>query len=179
MDDIDDILDRTIITINGEEVKPNKEDIEIEEDVDIDSLINEVGSDDDDEVTTTEVSTIDENLPEKKSTEEPEIDLDEKHSLANKIVENSLDVIKKADKVFTNFSDDVIHGRDRSTSSKEMLIKALEIQNSANKNLIDLARTVDKENSGNTNILIGASISPKRSGVDPKNLRTHFRKDKD
>ena len=153
--------------------KPQRKKQEDEDiDVDIDSLINEV-DDDENHKKKEEEEALPATRSESLSTE---IDLDEKHSLANKIVENSLDVIGKADKVFTNFSDDVMYGRDRSTSSKEMLIKALEIQNSANKNLIDLARTIDKENSGNTNILIGASISPKKSGVNPDNLKTHFRK---
>lgn len=173
IDDIDEILNNAIITIDGEEIEPTKN--SKEDDVDIDDLINEVGSEsiEEDEEEGYEVTIPTGN---EVSQQQPEIDLEEKHSLANKIVENSLDVIKKADKVFTNFSDDVMHGKDRSTSSKEMLIKALEIQNSANKNLIDLARTVDKENSGNTNILIGASISPKKTGVDPDNLKSHFKK---
>lgn len=191
MDDIDEILKDAEITIDGEEVEiePNENlkklmkdpfDPTLPDDThaaaytgdevdtdDIDDLINEVDATEE----TTEVTTTEQNLPS------AEIDLDEKHSLANRIVENSLDVIKKADTVFTNFSADVLYGKDRSTSSKEMLIKALEIQNSANKNLIDLARSLDKDNSGNTNILIGASISPKKSGVDPNNIKAHFKKD--
>jgi len=192
MDEIEEILKDAIITVNGEEVEPNEnlkklmkdpldptlpDDThamaytpEEREEVDIDNLIGEI---DDDEEIDVDIEISHESITKRNDSE---IDLDEKHSLANKIVDNSLDVIKKADKVFTNFSDDVMMGKDRSTSSKEMLIKALEIQNQANKNLIDLARTIDKENSGNTNILIGASVSPKKTGVNPDNIKAHFKK---
>lgn len=176
MDDIDKILEDTDITVNGESVKIISDKSQPEEEVNIDDLINEVELDEEEsfDVVNAYGEPVDKQVAIKDDN--TEIDLEEKYSLANRIVENSLDVIKKADKVFTNFSDDVMHGKDRSTSSKEMLIKALEIQNSANKNLIDLARTLDKENSGNTNILIGASVSHKRTGVDPNNLRDHFKK---
>jgi len=85
-----------------------------------------------------------------------------------------LDVIKNSKMVFQSFSDDVIHGKDRSTSSKEVLIKALEVQNQANKNLIDLARSLE-DKGGNTNILIASSISPKKSGIDPDNIKNYFK----
>ena len=106
---------------------------------------------------------------------ELEIDLDEKHSLANKIVENSLDVINQAGVVFQSFKDDVLLGKDRSTSSKEMLIKALEVQNSANKNLIDLNKALNGDNKGNTNILIQSAISHKKTGVNPNNLKNFYK----
>jgi len=147
------------------------EDTEIEIDDDnITSIINKINNENiilkDDDSNKLKISE-----DEKK---ELEIDLDEKHSLANKIVSNSLDVIKNAKLVFTNFSDDVIHGKDRSTSSKEMIIKALEVQNQANKNLIDLAKTLSGNSGNNTNILIASSLSPKKTGIDPNNIKNHF-----
>lgn len=164
MDEIDEILAQTEVSIDGVVVDQKKED-------DIDDLINEIdikAKEQYEEITTRETTTP-------AVVKENEIDLDEKHDLANRIVENSLDVINKANLVFTNFADDVMHGKDRSTSSKEMLIKALEIQNSANKNLIDLSKSL-KGDDGSTNILIANQISPKKSGVDPNNLRNHFKK---
>jgi hypothetical protein len=168
---IKDLLKQTEVFVNGEKimVEDDVEDIYDgidEDDVDIDDLINDivVSETDGPSITSRE-------LPAEQKSKE--IDLDEKHSLANKIVDNSLDVIKNAKLVFTSFSDDVIHGKDRSTSSKEMLIKALEVQNQANKNLIDLSRSLEGNN-GNTNILIASSISPKKSGIDPDNIKSHF-----
>ncbi len=146
-----------------------------EEDVDIDKILDEFTED----VTISDGDVIDEVIDEKivkKINSDLGIDLDEKNSLANKIAQNSLDVIKHGKEVYKGFHSDVLMGRDRSTSSKEMLIKSLEVQNQANKNLIDLAKVLDSKNSGNTNILIGASISAKKSGVDSNNIKSHFKK---
>lgn len=159
---IDELLKKTEVFVDGEKVV-----IIEDEDDEINNLINEIE--------TSLPKEIEIELEEKKIENPLQIDLDEKHSLANKIVENSLDVIKNSKMVFDNFSDDVIHGKDRSTSSKEMLIKALEVQNQANKNLIDLARSLDGDK-GNTNILITSSISPKKSGINPENIKNHFGK---
>lgn len=184
----EDLIKKTEITVNGEKVS-------YEEEIDDDIFETFFGDDDEDskeEITTDDerdsiLAIIDEieeearsdsldiSLLDTKEIVPSEIDLDEKHSLANKIVENSLDVIKNSKMVFCSFSDDVMHGKDRSTSSKEMLIKALEVQNQANKNLIDLAKTLDGEKGG-TNILIASSISPKKTGVDPMNIKNHFNK---
>lgn len=105
------------------------------------------------------------------------IDLEDKLSLANKIVENSLSVIEKAELVFQSFSDDVIKGKDRSTSSKEMLTKSLEVMNSANTNLIQLSKALEKKDAGNTtNILVGSTISESKSGISSMNIKSHFGK---
>jgi len=146
------VLEQTEVTVDGIEVN-------------IDDLINDIEIEEEDQVMKPENQIV---------IASNEIDLDEKHSLANRIVENSLDVIKNSKMVFQSFSDDVIHGKDRSTSSKEVLIKALEVQNQANKNLIDLARSLE-DKGGNTNILIASSISPKKSGIDPDNIKNYFK----
>lgn len=148
------ILEQTEITIDSEPCS-------------IDTLIYELES-----INKTTLPTI--TIPAATNIIIPEIDLNEKQALANRIVENSLDVIKNANMVFSSFSDDVIHGKDRSTSSKETLIKALEVQNQANKNLIDLARSLEGSKEGNTNILIASSISSKKSGINTDNIKNHF-----
>ena len=135
----------------------------------IDDLINEV----DEETKVISLDEADENYIGPKK-EVSEIDLEEKNELANKIVSNSLDVIENAKKVFENFSADVILGKDRSTSSKEILISSLSVQNDANKNLINLAKTLKEQNNNNTNILISSSISSKKTGVDYDNLDAYF-----
>lgn len=136
----------------------------------IDDLINEV----DDETEVISFDETDENYIDEKKNTELEVDLDEKNELSNRIVQNSLDVIENAKKVFDNFSADVILGKDRSTSSKEMLISSLGVQNDANKNLINLAKVLkDQQNSNNTNILIG-EISSKKTGVSYDNLDNYF-----
>ena len=177
---VDDLLKNTKIKVDGKDL----DEIKKQKEISIDDLINEIDEEFEEE---TEVNYLEKDIV-MSSKDVPVfgfndevvakennvlIDLDEKHSLANKIVENSLNVIDHAKKVFTSFSDDVIMGKDRSTSSKEMLIKSLEVQNQANKNLIDLARSLDGDK-GNTNILIASSISPKKSGIDPSNLKNHF-----
>lgn len=164
-------LEQTEITLDGETVHLN---ILEDDDDDMDALINEIVAETTaiDKITNDPVITEPVIVPVANG-----IDLDEKHSLANRIVENSLDVIKNSKMVFSSFSDDVIHGKDRSTSSKEVLIKALEVQNQANKNLIDLARSLEGDKGGNTNILITSSISPKKSGINPDNIKSHFSKD--
>jgi hypothetical protein len=164
------ILEQTEIIVDGEVVNLNI----LDDDDDMDTLINEIVA----ETTAIDKITNDTVVTEPVAAPVANgIDLDEKHSLANRIVENSLDVIKNSKMVFSSFSDDVIHGKDRSTSSKEVLIKALEVQNQANKNLIDLARSLEGDKGGNTNILITSSISPKKSGINPDNIKSHFSKD--
>lgn len=141
-----------------------------EDDFDIDNMIDELSD-----------NSMIENLQEDNEVilpkgKELEIDFDEQHSLAKKIAENSLDVIKNAKDVYLGFKSDVLFGKDRSTSSKEMLIKSLEVQNQANKNLIDLAKVLEKDSSGNTNILIASQVSVKKTGVNPNNIKDHFKK---
>lgn len=150
--------------------------VELDDSINIDDFIEDIMSNEDDEESSdsTGLTVHSEGILTTNSSDNS-INLDEKHSLANRIVENSLDVIKNSKMLFTSFSDDVLHGKDRSSSSKETLIKALEVQNQANKNLIDLARTLDGEKGGNTNILIASSVSPKTSGIDPNNIRNHLR----
>lgn len=149
-----------------------------QEEVDIDDIINEMTEDiemDDDVVDDVVDETIDNQLANANPSDLG-IDLEEKNSLANKIAENSLSVIDNAKEVYKGFKDDVLFGRDRSTSSKEMLVKSLEVQNQANKNLIDLAKVLKAESSGNTNILIASQVSEKKSGVNSSNIRSHFKK---
>jgi len=99
------------------------------------------------------------------------IDLDDENALSNEIVKTSLGIVDNARKVFENFSDDVFHGKDRSTSSKEAMLKALDIQNGANKNMIDLAKVLkDKGNGNGTNILI-QGISEKQAGISLNNIK--------
>jgi hypothetical protein len=115
--------------------------------------------------TTTEVETT--TTTNKSLT----IDLDEENALSQRIVENSLSVIENARKVFTSFSDDVFHGKDKSTSSKEAMLRALDVQNGANKNMIDLAKVISNKDKGNgTNILINA-VSEKQAGISLNNIR--------
>ena len=103
------------------------------------------------------------------------IDLEEENALANKIVENSLNIINDAKKIFQHFSTDVIFGKDSSTSSKEAILKALEVQNSANKNMIDLAKVLsNKQDGNNTNILIN-TISKKKAGIDINNIKENLK----
>ncbi len=101
------------------------------------------------------------------------IDLDDENALSNRIVQNSLGVIDKAKMVFDNFSADVFHGADKSTSSKEALIKALDVQNAANKNMIDLAKVLDKKTEKGTNILIN-TVSEKQAGISLNNIKANL-----
>lgn len=132
-------------------------------DKEIDDLINEMDG-------TEEIS----NFPTEIGKTEL-IDLEEKNELANKIVENSLSIITNAKTVFDNFSADVLLGRDRSNTSKEMLISALNVQNDANKNLIALAKVLKEDTSKvQNNILLGNAVSAKKEGIDFSNMETHF-----
>ena len=83
------------------------------------------------------------------------------HSLGAKII------------VFDNFSGDVFHGKDRSTSSKEAMLKALDVQNNANKNMIDLAKVLAGKNDKGTNILVQA-ITEKQAGISINNIRDNL-----
>ena len=146
-------------------------------DIDIDAIMDEIDS----ELPSEGVVNIPEGteemelvVEETKAVSNP-IDLDEENALANAIVQNSLDVIKNAKKVFDNFEADVFHGKDRSTSSKEAMIKALDTQNSANKNMIDLAKVLSasKEKNNGTNILINA-VSEKQAGISISNIKDNL-----
>lgn len=98
------------------------------------------------------------------------IDLEDDNALSNRIVQNSLNVITNAKMVFENFSVDVFHGADKSTSSKETLIKALDVQNAANKNMIDLAKVLSAKSDKGTNILIN-TVSEKQAGISLNNIK--------
>jgi len=110
---------------------------------------------------------------EEEKTEVDTIDLDDKNALSNRIVQNSLGVIDNAKMVFDNFSADVFHGADKSTSSKEALIKALDVQNAANKNMIDLAKVLSSKSDKGTNILIN-TVSEKQAGINLNNIKENL-----
>ena len=105
--------------------------------------------------------------------DEDSIDLEVEGELSQRIVKNSLNVINAAKSVYTSFSDDVFKGNDRSTSSKEAMLRALDVQNSANKNMIDLAKVLANKDKNGTNILINA-ISEKRAGVNFSNMKDNL-----
>ena len=142
---------------------------------DIDAIMADLESD------TTEIEPITEVVAEIEADKEVVVvdeksltlDLDEEGALSQRIVENSLNVIDNARKVFTSFSDDVFHGKDRSTSSKEAMLKALDVQNNANKNMIDLAKVISGKETNGTNILIN-TISEKQSGISLNNIKEHL-----
>jgi hypothetical protein len=109
----------------------------------------------------------------KEETSLDTIDLEDENALSNRIVQNSLGVIDRAKLVFDNFSTDVFHGADKSTSSKEALLKALDVQNAANKNMIDLAKVLSTKTDKGTNILIN-TVSEKQAGISLNNMKDHF-----
>ncbi|MFW6233184.1 MAG: hypothetical protein ACOC3Z_00815 [Nanoarchaeota archaeon] len=133
----------------------------------IDNIINEIEDEANEEITEIVVSS-----EEKEIEKKDEIDLEEDYDLANKIVTNSLSVIENAKMVFDNFSADVIKGHDRSTSSKETIIKALDVQNAANKNLIDLQKALAAKKNNQTNILVNG-FSEKKAGISISNLQDY------
>ena len=102
------------------------------------------------------------------------IDLEDKNALSNRIVNTSLDIVENAKKVFENFSDDVFHGKDRSTSSKEAMLKALDVQNNANKNMIDLAKVLSNKDSGKGNNILIQNVSEKQAGISLNNIRNNL-----
>lgn len=145
-------------------------------DVDIDAIMADLESDSTSIEPITDIAKEIEEEAEKEivvieSKEVAEIDLEEENALANRIVANSIDVIKSAKEVYTTFSDDVFHGKDRSTSSKEAMLKALDVQNSANKNMIDMAKVLKDKGTGNgANILIN-TVSEKQAGISISNIK--------
>jgi len=142
-------------------------------DVDIDAIMAEIEGE-----AETEIEPVVEDVVESATTEIsiPEenkaltLDLDEEGALAQRIIENSLSVVANAKTVFQSFSDDVFHGKDRSTSSKEAMLKALDVQNSANKNMIDMAKVLKDKDGSSTNILIN-TVSEKQAGISLNNIK--------
>jgi len=147
------------------------------EEVDIDAIMNSIGADvepiivEQEEDIESMEDVIEDFLEETEETELDTVDLEDENALSNRIVKNSLGVIDKAKLVFDNFSADVFHGADKSTSSKEALLKALDVQNAANKNMIDLAKVLSsKGDKSGTNILIN-TISEKQAGISLNNIK--------
>lgn len=148
-------------------------------DVDIDAIMEEIEEPIIEDLTLNDEDIVSEFSDDKdlEDTDEKSIDtidLDDKNALSNRIVQNSLGVIDKAKLVFENFSADVFHGADKSTSSKEALIKALDVQNAANKNMIDLAKVLSTKDKGDgTNILIN-TVSEKQAGISLNNIKENI-----
>lgn len=154
------------------------------DEVDIDEIMNSITGEEPEKelaVDTAELSKdetmdelIDEFTEEEGTTALDTIDLDDENALSNRIVQNSLNVIDKAKLVFDNFSADVFHGADKSTSSKEALLKSLDVQNAANKNMIDLAKVLSAKSGGTgTNILIN-TVSEKQAGISLNNIKDNL-----
>ena len=141
----------------------------MKDDSDIDDILNEIEKD------TVEVETSD-ILETTHVTEEGVIDLEDDKSLSSAIIKNSLDVIKDAKRVFTSISDDVLHGKDSSTSSKEAMIKALDVQNAANANMINLAKVISSKKQVNNGVVIN-TMSPKSANINLDKIKGIFSKE--
>lgn len=107
--------------------------------------------------------------------EATEIDASDADEVANALIGMTLDDRSKADKLFDLFYDDLAFGKDRSTSSKEAISRALELKIDAGKNLIDLLK-IRKGNDASNNILINA-IPSKKSGIDLSNIKENLEGD--
>ena len=145
------------------------------EGINIDEILNEINSAPEEGQTTEVAETEADVLMTAHIKEDGEIDLEDDNSLSAAIIKNSLDVIKDAKKIFTSMSDDVLLGRDKSQASKEAMIKALDVQNSANANMIALAKVLaaKSKNMSGTNIQIN-TITPRQAGINLNNIKANL-----
>lgn len=100
-----------------------------------------------------------------------EIDIMDEIEVSNKMLEMIENDRDKADKIFDLFYKDLELQKDRTTSSKEGLARALELKIEASKNLLELikAKQKSKEVRNGVGIILN-TISDKKMGINISGL---------
>lgn len=114
-------------------------------------------------ITTANATTIvTEEEPEEATTDEEIID---------NVLEMTKEDRKQAGDVFDMFYDKLLSGRDYSPSTKEFIVKALEVKVNASRNLIDLLRIKNKKADTFGNNVIYNTTSSFREGINLERIK--------
>ena len=101
------------------------------------------------------------------------VDVTEFESLANKLMDMTMDDRKLADKTFELFYPDIAMGRDKTKGSAEAITKAVELKIAAGRNIIDIMKLLKEDKKGDgTNI--GIFMNSKKSGINLENIITEI-----
>lgn len=119
-----------------------------------------------------------ETLPEKtkKEVKAPESnipDVSEDEEVIKAVFEMTVEDRKKADNAYEIFAPDVARGQDRSSASKEAMMKAIELKINSVKNIIDVMKLKQKKDNPSVGVFIDTQ-SQKKAGIDLRNIASEM-----
>lgn len=136
----------------------------------LDNILNELHEDEEKK----EIQTSSKNLPTQIPFNGMLVDVEDDNALTTMILTSALEDKKKADDLFDIFETNIAMSKDRSDSSKEALTRAVEIRVQATANLVKIldVKSKAKQNIGNN--FINFQVSPKKVGIDMKNIKDNL-----
>lgn len=132
---------------------------------DIDDLIKEIEAEPTPKVEvpvtvkTKEVDEIESQIP----------DVTENEELMRSIFKMTLEDRKKADDAYEIFAPEISTGQDKTTASKEAMMKAIELKITSARNIIDMMK-LNKKDQPAVGVFMGNFMSERKAGINLKNL---------
>lgn len=136
---------------------------------DIDDIIKSLEDSGDDE-------SSEENLPAKTSgndkveaISEQVPDVTEDDEVIKSVFKMTLEDRKKADDAYEIFAPEIAKGTDRSSASKEAMMKAIELKIGSVKNIIDIMKLKQRKDNPAVGVFVDTQTQ-KKVGIDLKNI---------
>lgn len=136
---------------------------------DIDDLIRELQDDTGEDTETDVVLSSVEESGEISETSSKSIDVTENEEVMQAVFEMTLEDRKKADDAYEIFAPEIAKGTDRSTASKEAMMRAIELKIASAKNIIDMMK-LNKKDSPSVGVFMGDLMGEKKAGISLKNI---------
>lgn len=141
----------------------------MEEQKDIDDLIRELQNDTgEDAETDNDVPSV-EKSGEVAKIDSKDVDVTENEEVMKAVFEMTLEDRKKADDAYEIFAPEVAKGTDRSTASKEAMMRAIELKIASAKNIIDMMK-LNKKDGPSVGVFMGDLMGEKKAGISLKNI---------
>lgn len=139
------------------------------EERDIDDIIKSLEDSDNDK-------SGEENLPAKKEQEnevesiDSEVpDVTEDDEVIKSVFKMTLEDRKKADDAYEIFAPEIAKGTDRSSASKEAMMKAIELKIGSVKNIIEVMKLKQRKDNPAVGVFVDTQ-NQKKVGIDLKNI---------
>lgn len=137
---------------------------------DIDDLIRELQDDEAGENKETDlaVSSVEKSLQTDENTSK-DVDVTENEEVMKAVFQMTMEDRKKADDAYEIFAPEVAKGNDRSTASKEAMMRAIELKIASAKNIIDMMK-LNKKDGPSVGVFMGDLMGEKKAGINLRNI---------
>lgn len=138
------------------------------EEKDIDDIIKELQTNDESTGNEEEVSEPGESKDVAVGNSQvPDVTEDEE--VIKAVFEMTLEDRKKADDAYEIFAPEIAQGKDRSTASKEAMMKAIELKIGSVKNIIEVMKLKQRKDNPAVGVFVDTQ-SQKKVGIDLRNI---------